>query len=168
MKTRFYKRELKRLKGLIKLLSVMFAIVAFLLVAIVAIANRLLFLIIIKRSILAAIFFGVFGGLIGYLVMKSTTSDNLKNKDIANQNQGQQEVKPKQQMNSVSQQTAAQQYNQQNRDIEDEEREDNFQPLNLEEVDYQELEEVNELEEEELTGQDPEQLAQMIKNMKDT
>ncbi|ADL13124.1 hypothetical protein [Acetohalobium arabaticum] len=132
--------------GLTKSLSIIFAAAVFLLVAIITVANGLSLVIIFKRSLLSSLLFGVLGGVIGYLVTNMTRIN-----------------KQQQEVNAVSQETAAQQYAAQSQETgEDKTAKDEFQPLDLEEIDYDEQQEV-----EELAEQDPEKLAKMVQNIQE-
>jgi hypothetical protein len=147
---------LKGLDGLVKCLSCIFSLIAFLLVVIITIANGLSLFVIIKRGLLATLSFGIFGWLLGLLLIKLARNDDVKDK-----------------LNSVSEEQAAQQYANQNQNINqsqinnkemNEEIEDEFQPLDLEEVDYDKLDELDSSEE--LSDQDPEKLAEVVKSLK--
>ncbi|MBM7623498.1 hypothetical protein [Sporohalobacter salinus] len=139
--------------GLTKSLSIIFALVVFLLVAIITVANRLSLMIILKRSLLSSLLFGMLGAGIGYLVTNMTAKNRQSNE-----------------INSVSKETAVQQYAAQNqKEIEDKKQEENesqnndeFQPLDLEEIDYDEQKEV-----EDLAKQDPEKLANMVQSIQE-
>ncbi|SJZ64708.1 hypothetical protein [Selenihalanaerobacter shriftii] len=149
------------MNGLIKALSIIFSVIAFLLVAIITVTNQLNIIVIIKRSLLAAVFFGILGGLIGYILINLTKIDNSKSQQ--NNSEQREEIK------AVSQQQAAQQYANQNQDQDSQgtDEESDFQPLNLEKIDYEEEEKDNEVEEiDQLADQDPEKLAEMVKSLK--
>lgn len=149
------------MEGLIKFLSTVFSGIAFILVAVVTIVNRLSLLVVLKRSLIAALVFGVLGGIIGYLLIYAMETSDSQSGLESNKTE---------EMSSVSKQQAAQQYAEQGAseklESEAEEKEtnnesdDEFEPLNLEEVDYDELEEA-----EELSDQDPEKLAQVMKGL---
>lgn len=132
--------------GLTKSLSIFFAAAVFLLVAVITVTNRLSLAVILKRSLLSSLLFGVLGGVIGYLVTNMIRID-----------------KQQQEVNSVSQEIAAQQYAAQSQETrEDKTDKEEFQPLDLEEIDYDEQKEV-----EELAEQDPEKLAKMVQNIQE-
>ncbi|MGM0470703.1 MAG: hypothetical protein ACQEQI_00240 [Bacillota bacterium] len=145
------------MEDLPKILASFFALVACLLVGIITIVEGLSLLVIVMRSLLATILFALLGGGVGYLIVTQVSVS--KNNSTA-----------KEEINSVSKQTAAQQYStteemdhpaEQNESNENkDEAAQEFEPLDLEEVDYDEQQEL-----EELAEQDPEKLANMVETM---
>ncbi|MCK8823527.1 hypothetical protein [Fuchsiella alkaliacetigena] len=149
------------MKALITGGAISFAVVALLLVLVVTVATGLSLRVVISRSLLAAMFFGILGGALMYLLNRFVFQSI---DGISSENKAEAERK------AVSQQTAAQQYDQQNNQETEEEalnessqeKEEGFQPLDLEEIEYEEREEIDQLAEE-----DPEKLAQLVRNMKE-
>ena len=145
------------MKALIAGGAISFAVVALLLVLVVTVAAGLSIRVIISRSLLAAMIFGVLGGVMMYLLNEFVFQGIY---GISFEKEAEAERK------AVSQQTAAQQYDQQGKQESEEalneENEEDFQPLDLEEIEYEEREEIDQLAEE-----DPEKLAQLVKNMKE-